>query len=237
MARENCKNVFPDYDARFKYPGKAGQILLFQTTETAHPASRVFASTSSLYDNDGNIIKENLPFKYPFVLKFDWGGEGETVYLLKTQAGLKKALKKAGEFERTGQKGFILQEYIESGNRSLRIAVIGQKLISYWRVQKDPGIFCAGLSKGAVMDFDSDQILVKAAEKRVRNFCRKTGINLAGFDLLFSSDNYNNEPLFLEINYFFGRKGLGGSEKFYKILNSEIAKWIKSLGLKIKRKN
>ncbi|RPH49273.1 MAG: glutathione synthase [Desulfobacteraceae bacterium] len=229
MARENCKNVFPDYDARFKYPGKTGQILLFQKTETAHPAARIFTSVSSLYDKDGNIIKENLPFTYPFVLKFDWGGEGETVHLIKTQAGLKKVFKKAGEFEKTGQKGFILQEYIESGNRSLRIAVIGQKFISYWRVQKDPDVFCAGLSKGAIMDFDSDPELVRAAGYKVKDFCRKTGINLAGFDFLFSSENYNNEPLFLEINYFFGRKGLGGSEKFYKILNGEIKKWLKSL--------
>jgi ribosomal protein S6--L-glutamate ligase len=229
LARENCKNVFPDYDARFKYPGKTGQILLFQKTKTAHPAARIYSSISSLYDKDGNIIKENLPFGYPFVLKFDWGGEGEAVFLIKTQAGLKKALKKAGEFERTGQKGFILQEYIESGNRSLRIAVIGQKFISYWRVQKNPDTFCAGLSKGAIMDFDSDPEIVGIAVDRVNDFCRKTGINLAGFDLLFSSDNYNNEPLFLEINYFFGRKGLGGSEKFYKILNGEIVKWLKSL--------
>jgi ribosomal protein S6--L-glutamate ligase len=238
MARENCKNVFPDYDARFKYPGKTGQIFLFQKTETAHPAARIFTSVSSLYDKDGNIIKENMPFTYPFVLKFDWGGEGETVYLIKTQAGLKKALKKAGEFERTGQKGFILQEYIESGNRSLRIAVIGQKFISYWRVQKDPDSFCAGLSKGAIMDFDSDPELVKAAGDKVSAFCRKTGINLAGFDFLFSSENYyNEEPLFLEINYFFGRKGLGGSEKFYKILNGEIVKWLNSLDLKEKRRD
>jgi ribosomal protein S6--L-glutamate ligase len=237
MARENCKNVFPDYDARFKYPGKTGQILLFQKTETVHPAARIYTSVSSLYDKDGNIIKENLPFKYPFVLKFDWGGEGEAVFLIKTQAGLKKALKNAGEFERTGQKGFILQEYIESGNRSLRIAAIGQKFISYWRVQKNPDVFCAGLSQGAAMDFDSDPELVKAAVSRAKDFCRKTGINLAGFDFLFSSDNNTDEPLLLEINYFFGRKGLGGSEKFYKILNGEIAKWIKGLGLKIKRRN
>ncbi len=229
MARENCKNVFPDYDARFKYPGKTGQILLFQKTETAHPAARIFTSVSSLYDKDGNIIKENLPFGYPFVLKFDWGGEGEAVFLIKTQAGLKKAFRNAGEFEKTGQKGFILQEYIESGKRSLRIAVIGQKFISYWRVQKDPDVFCAGLSRGAVVDFDSDPELIGLAVDRVKDFCRKTGINLAGFDLLFSSDNYNNEPLFLEINYFFGRKGLGGSEKFYRILNGEIKKWLKSL--------
>jgi len=229
MARENCKNVFPDYDARFKYPGKTGQILLFQKTGTAHPAARIYTSISSLCDKDGNIIKENLPFTYPFVLKFDWGGEGEAVFLIKTPAGLKKAFKKAGEFERTGQKGFIMQEYIKSGNRSLRIAVIGQKFISYWRVQKDPDTFCAGLSQGAVMDFDSDPEIVGIAVDRVKDLCRKTGINLAGFDFLFSSDNYNNEPLFLEINYFFGRKGLGGSEKFYKILNGEIKKWLKSL--------
>ncbi|MDP3282844.1 MAG: hypothetical protein Q8M56_00245, partial [Desulfobacterales bacterium] len=75
-----------------------------------------------------------------------------------------------------------------------------------------------------------DPELVKAAVSRAKDFCRKTGINLAGFDFLFSSENYyNEEPLFLEINYFFGRKGLGGSEKFYTILNREIRKWLKSL--------
>ncbi|MBU4419623.1 MAG: hypothetical protein KKH84_01295, partial [Proteobacteria bacterium] len=60
---------------------------------------------------------------------------------------------------------------------------------------------------------------------------KKTGINLAGFDFLFSSEVNIKEPLFLEINYFFGRKGLGGSEKYYKILESEIQKWIESLNL------
>jgi len=32
--------------------------------------------------------------------------------------------------------------------------------------------------------------------------------------------------LFLEINYFFGRKGLGGSEAYYKLLQQEIDRWI-----------
>ena len=30
----------------------------------------------------------------------------------------------------------------------------------------------------------------------------------------------------LEINYFFGRKGLGGSDAYYEILNEEIDKWL-----------
>lgn len=62
----------------------------------------------------------------------------------------------------------------------------------------------------------------------VGRFCEKTGINLAGVDLLFPSDR-TLDPLFLEINYFFGRRGLGGSDRWYAILNAEIETWLKSL--------
>jgi len=229
MARGNCRNVFPNYDARFKYPGKTGQILLFRETSVPHPDTETYQGVSALYNFHEEVLNRRLPFSYPFVFKFDWGGEGDTVYLIRTGSDLKQILKKADEFEKTGQKGFLLQEYIPSGNRSLRVAMIGKKLISYWRVQEYSENFRAGLSQGAVADFESDPELIKSAERDVMEFSKKTGINLAGFDILFSSEKHNNEPLFLEINYFFGRKGLGGSEKFYKILNGEIKKWLKSL--------
>ncbi len=234
MARENCRNVFPNYDARFKYPGKTGQILLFQETGVPHPKTMTYQKVSALYNFHEEALNKQLPFSYPFVFKFDWGGEGEAVYLIRTRSDLMQILKKAYEFEKTGQKGFLLQEYIPSDKRSLRVALIGRKLISYWRVQEDSDNFCAGLSQGAVANFSSDPKLIKAAERNVKEFSRKTGINLAGFDFIFSLENNNDEPLFLEINYFFGRKGLGGSEKFYKILNGEIKKWLKSLDLKEK---
>jgi ribosomal protein S6--L-glutamate ligase len=35
----------------------------------------------------------------------------------------------------------------------------------------------------------------------------------------------------LEINYFFGRRGLGGSEPFYRIFTEEVDKWLKGLDL------
>ncbi len=232
MARDNCKNVFPNYDARFKFPGKTGQILLFQNTGVAHPVTETYRKVSALYDSYGKVSDEKLPFSYPFVFKLDWGGEGEAIYLIENRSDFEQTLKKAKEFELTGQKGFLLQEYIRADNRSLRVALIGRKLISYWRVQKDPGNFRSGLSQGAVADFESDPELIRSAERDVIEFSKKTGINLAGFDFIFSSEK-NNKPLFLEINYFFGRKGLGGSEKFYKILNIEIKKWLKSLDLKI----
>jgi ribosomal protein S6--L-glutamate ligase len=33
----------------------------------------------------------------------------------------------------------------------------------------------------------------------------------------------------LEINYFFGRIGLGGSQEYYRILRKAIKRWIASL--------
>ena len=69
-----------------------------------------------------------------------------------------------------------------------------------------------------------------------RRFGRQTGINLAGFDFLFNTaaiDTGEIQPLLLEINYFFGRRGLGGSDTFYRLLESEIEKWLEN----VKRSN
>ncbi len=62
----------------------------------------------------------------------------------------------------------------------------------------------------------------------VRDLCDHTGINLAGFDLVFPDNS--DVPLFLEINYTFGRAGLGGSDTFYGLLKGEIDKWLEACG-------
>lgn len=225
MARDNCANVFPNYDARFKYPGKTGQIKLFQEKAVPHPKTETFLTIES-FSNCYRALNEQS-FEYPFVFKFDWGGEGENVYLIKSVKDLQEVLQKAAIYESTGQAGFLIQEYIPSQNRSLRVVVINRKIITYWRVLKNREGFCSNLSQGAVVDFDSDPDLQEMAAFSVKNFCKQTEINLAGIDILFSSDV--EPPLFLEINYFFGRKGLGGSEKYYELLVAEIMRWIKSL--------
>jgi len=228
MASKNCSNIFPNYEAKFKYPGKIGQAHLFQETNVSHPKSETFEKVDSL--------PENLPFDFPFVFKFDWGGEGYGVFLITSPEEFKDAIQKALNFERAGHMGFLIQEYIPSQGRSLRVVVIGQKFISYWRVQKNTEEFYSSLANGAYLDFDSDPDLQEAAVKSAKHFCKMTGINLAGFDFLFSSEAVIKEPFFLEINYYFGRRGLGGSEKYYQILESEIQKWIESLGLNLYEK-
>ena len=231
LARSNCPNVFPNYDARFKYPGKIGQIALFRANDAPHPASELFSNVAA-FQQRYTISPQNVIFDYPFVFKLDWGGEGETVYLIQSAETLQEILKKAAEFEKSGLAGFLLQEFIPSRNRTLRVAVIGQRLISYWRIQESSDGFHTNLRKGAVLNFEADPELQHNALVLVKHLCRKARINLAGLDIIFSSKTGDPKPLLLEINYFFGRKGLGGSEAYYQTLQQEIRRWLAGLNLK-----
>ena len=230
MARNHCNHVFPNCEARFRYPGKIGQIQLFQDTETPHPETRIFENMASFRREFGDG-PQRLSFPLPFVFKFDWGDEGDTVYLIRSQDSLKDKLQQADIYEKSGQQGFLVQEYVPNQNKSLRVVKIGRQFISYWRILNSQDSFLANLSKGASIDFDSDPDLQDSAQKTIRELCEKTGINLAGFDVIFSSKKKDRPSLLLEINYFFGRKGLGGSEAYYKILDEEIRNWLDGLDL------
>lgn len=235
MARAACAHVFPNYDVRFQYPGKTGQARLFQETLIPHPKSFIFHHSTQL-NRFGRIADAT---GFPLVLKLDWGGEGDTVFLLKNHSDLDVAMAKVTAYERTGQKGFVLQEFIPGSQRTLRVVVIGQLRKAYWRVQKDPYIFGTSVAKGAYIDTTSEPLLQKKGTTIVSNFCRHTNINLAGFDVLFNateSGQDNGQPLMLEINHFFGRTGLGGSEAFYAMLQSQIDGWLESLGVRIREK-
>jgi ribosomal protein S6--L-glutamate ligase len=230
MARENCSHVFPNYDARFNYPGKIGQIKLFQKVNIPHPVTETFADVAS-YQKQYDPKTSTRAFDFPLVFKLNWGGEGETVYRIDSAENLQEILKKALEFEKSGHAGFLVQEYIPSGNRSLRVVVIGHRVVSYWRIQDDGDDFHANLSKGAAIDSEANPGQQRKAVMLVKQLCNITGIDLAGFDVIFSSDGIDPQPMMLEINYFFGRKGLGGSEAYYRMLQEEIQTWLKNLNL------
>lgn len=230
MAHKHCSHVFPNFNARFKYGDKIGQAQLFKETNVAHPHTEPYLSIDDFFEHNRDF-STRLPFDFPFVFKFNWGGEGKLVYLIESYEKLEDALHTARRYEGSGQNGFLLQEYIPSQNRSIRVAVIGQTFISYWCIQKNKERFCTNLAQGAVIDTEIDKDLQSFAVSSVRDFCNRTGVNLAGFDILFSSEVEVKTPLFLEINYYFGRCGLGGAEKFYEILNAEIKRWIHSLSL------
>lgn len=238
MARNNCRHVFPDYAVRFAYPGKIGQSRLFKRLNLPHPRTLAFTGTAAFYERfPGPADRTGLDF--PLVFKFDWGGEGETVFLIPSPTALQRQLQRAARYERTGQSGFVLQEYVPCGNRTLRIVVINDTRIAYWRIQPDPARFHANLAAGGKIDAGADPDLRNAAIDTATQFCRRSGINLAGIDLLFPDGpadatrgpGARPRALFLEINYFFGRRGLGGNDTFYALLNQEIHKWLARRGL------
>ena len=123
-------------------------------------------------------------------------------------------------------RGFITQQWINHGGRDVRVVVLYDQLLSYWRVQNDPQKFLTNLSAGGVIDRHSHPDLLEKAKDEVRNFCQQTGIDLAGIDLMFDRNDKSNQPLFLEINYWFGRRFFGSSEAYYAILKKTIKRWL-----------
>jgi ribosomal protein S6--L-glutamate ligase len=236
LARRHKQHVFPNYDARWRFPGKIGQIRMFQRYGWRHPRSLVFPN-SDTYRLIGPPAEDPKQLGLPLVFKFDWGGEGDTVYLIENQAQLDARLQQAQRYENTGQSGFLLQEFIPDQRRSLRVVVIGSYRLIYWRVGPRADTFLHSVAGGALCDFDADIDLQRKALKVTETICECTGINLAGLDFLFDPTDPGNldpEPLLLEINYFFGRRGIGGSKRFYRILRLEIHQWLRSINLKEK---
>ncbi len=230
MAAQNCAHVFPDYSARFKYPGKTGQAELFKKINAPFPHTLVYHNLADFYrETTKGAAKAPLPF--PFVFKFNWGGEGHTVFLIQSGQDFLQQLENAAVYERSGLSSFITQAYVPHRNRSLRVVVINRVLISYWRVQHATETFGTSLASGARVDKASDPHLQASARQTVKRVCAQTGINLAGFDILFHPSQMKPSPIILEVNYFFGRTGLGGSEAFYKLLTPQIESWLAGLNL------
>ncbi len=235
MARANCAHVFPRMDPRFDYPGKVGQARLFNEQGVDHPLTLAFEALAEFEKRfSTRKVWDIIPF--PMIFKFDWGGEGETVYHLQDRSELSSLLEKAAAFERSGQAGFVIQQLVDCRNRCLRVVVIGRLLISYWRRLDADLPSKANLSQGAILDYCSAARLQETGRQAVAAFCRRTNIQLAGFDLLFSDKDLacgKIRPLFLEINYFFGRTGLGGSQNYYRLLADQIDNWLHRRGLRL----
>jgi ribosomal protein S6--L-glutamate ligase len=65
----------------------------------------------------------------------------------------------------------------------------------------------------------------------INSFSNQTGVNLAAVDLLFDEDSAGHAPYFLELNFYFGRRGLGGTIAYYRLLLGAIKVWLGEEGL------
>jgi ribosomal protein S6--L-glutamate ligase len=225
LCTERCGHVFPNYDLRFRWEGKVGDTLAFWTYSMKHPRTLVFPRVETLLGKHPDMehrVPELPP--YPFVLKGTRGGEGRQVWLVQDEAALEVGMNTLLHAELHGCSGFVIQEYVEGIDRDLRVVVIGSRLYSYWRTAEG---FLHNVARGGEIDAESDAGLQAAGREKVREFCSLSGVNLAAFDLVFPPGK--DAPVFLEINYTFGRTGLGGSEKFYTLLQETVEEWLRTV--------
>ena len=224
LCTELCPQVFPNYDLRFQWEGKMGDTFAFWAYGLKHPHTLVFPRVETLRGEHHNMehTVPELP-SYPFVMKGAHAGEGKQVWLITNKEELETKLQVLLRYELHGSSGFVIQEYLASLERDLRVVVIGNQVFSYWRKAQ---AFLHNVAQGGEIDAASDPELQEVGREKVIQFCRRSGINLAAFDLVFPGGE--GEPFFLEINYTFGRTGLGGSEKFYTLVRHEVDVWLKT---------
>ena len=226
MCAESKASLFPDYRARFDYPGKVGQSVLFQKEGLLQPETFQWKSI----DHFIRAIDKSLPHNYPFILKEDRRHEAEGIHLIRNVGDIKIAISKMLKKDQRGEAPFISQELIHADGNALRVVIIGDTYISYWKRPMAPGQEISTISNGARVDNLWRPELQKKGTTMAEKLSGKTGINLAAVDFIFNLDEPDPEPLFLEINYSFGRTGLGGSINYYNILFKALTEWMDKNG-------
>lgn len=232
MCSESNALIFPDYGVRFDYPGKTGQSILFKKSDLPHPATLQWHSVNHFLQ----AVDKGIPHKYPFLLKEDKGHEAEGIHIIKNPYDIEISLKKIRKKSMLRETPFITQEFIPAQGNTLRVVIMADSSISYWK-RGIPGNEIVSVSNGARIDkkwrFDLQEKGISMAE-RLR---KKTGINLAAVDFIFNLDEPDPEPLFLEINYYFGRAGLGGTTNYYNLLFRAITGWMDKNGFDSQKVN
>lgn len=221
--------VFPSYEMRFKYPGKMGQSILFNDFGFLHPATLRWPTVEEF--KKAYPASNAFPHDLPFFVKDDRSHEGEGVFLVSDMPSLSRTFDHLGRGEKSGLSGFVTQEFIPSEGNVLRAVIIGRRVLTYWKRPDRQGQVITTISRNAVIDHHWRPDLQEKGREQALSLAGKTGINLAAVDFVFPMADKDPEPFFLEINYYFGRRGLGGTEKYYRLLYEAIQDWLEGVGL------
>lgn len=221
--------VFPNYEARIQYPGKIGQSRLFRDLDLPHPKTLPWESVKQFKNDDPDL--KGISHEIPFLIKEDQRHEAEGIFVVEDRKGLKEALDQLALRERSSIQGFVTQDYIPCEGNVLRAIIIGKRILTYWKRPDEPGQKITTISRGAIIDAEWQPDLQKKGRASARKLMEKTGVNLAAIDFVFPSADQDPGPLFLEINYYFGRRGLGGTENYYRLLYEAIQNWLAEIGI------
>jgi ribosomal protein S6--L-glutamate ligase len=227
LCRDGGARCFPRYDLRFSDPGKSGQARLFRERGLPHPETRIWDSLGAL---ERAARSGSLPHESPFLLKTDADHEGRGVFRVERAAGLETAL---SDLKRRGREAepVLTQELVPNGGNVLRAVILGHAVRTYWKRSTEGGGVTVTVSRGARIDASWREDLQERGKALAREIHRDLGIDLAAVDMVFDMERGDPNPRVLEINYAFGRRGLGGSEAYYRLLFAAVCEWLEENGL------
>ena len=205
-------NWFPRLDVQFNSRGKTKQAYLFMKLGVRHPETLVFDNPHKLRDY---LSAHGSPWGYPFVLKGDMGGGGDTVFPVYGPGEIAGRLSKLPEND-----PLLIQKWVGHGGKDLRVVIYGDHAVSYFRVGE--GRFYNNVCRGGKLDHEGwPELQLKGAAAALA-FSRIAGIDIAGYDLMFPDEG---DPVFIEVNFHFGRKGLGGPKPHQAYILQAIESW------------
>ncbi len=211
-----ARTHFPNLAPRYNYRGKAKQVRLFRRFNIPHPRTIIFDTAIQAR----NILRtKQVPFDLPFVLKGDRGGGGSTVFPISSWEEFEYKI-----IELPLNEPILIQEWIENQGMDLRVVVIGQIIKSYFRLGGES--FYNNVSKGARIDYNLCPGKQKEGIKMAYNLSKFLNIDLGAFDIMFP---VNAPPLLIEINFLFGRIGLGGTKGFNELYIKAVRNWIEKV--------
>ena len=208
----HSRSWFPRFQAKFRYCGKIRQVRLFRKLGVPHPPSLLFRNPEHLRSF---FPKRGSPWGYPFVLKGDTGGGGSRVFPVRHPQELEVRL--AGL---PPDEPVLIQQWVDHGGKDLRVVVYGDAAVSYFRI--GGGTFYNNLCRGGREDHASCPELQEMGRFAALDLCARAEIDLAGLDLMFPP---RSRPVFVEINFHFGRKGLGGTPGHRRHLSEAVRRW------------
>ena len=205
-------NHFPRLGPRYLYRGKASQIRLFRDLALPHPRTVVYDKPAQALRS---CLQSGIPFS-PCVLKGDRGGGGSAVFPIHTWSDLSNGLNML-----PGDEPVLLQDWVNNQGMDLRVVIIGELTKSYFRVGN--GHFYNNVAQGGRIDYELFPEKQRLGREMARSLCQSAGIDVAGLDLMFPPQG---SPLFIEINFLFGRKGIGGRTGYERLFDQAVRAWM-----------
>jgi ribosomal protein S6--L-glutamate ligase len=110
---------------------------------------------------------------------------------------------------------------VDNQGKDLRVVVVGDLTKSYFRIGN--GSFYNNVAQGGRIDHNLMPEEQATGRSMSRSLCHQAGIDVAGLDIMFPP---KGSPLFIEINFLFGRKGIGGRPGYDRLFHQAVQSWL-----------